>query len=372
MDLEDWARTQQGISWMAIDTEFMREKTYFSSLCLVQVATEHSIVCIDPLKIDKLQSLLDLLINRDIVKILHSGRQDLEIFYQLSGKVPAPVFDTQIAASLLGLGDQLAYARLIKHYLGIDLDKSQTRTDWSARPLTDKQLEYAANDVRYLHEVWQKQHELLDQRGQLSWLDEDFESLTRESLYETDSNNIYKKIKGYRKLQGKRLFVLQKLAAWREEQARKKNLPRKWILADEVMLDIGRLLPRDIKALNRIRGMDEKKSGKIADTVYKIIREAGEATANEYPAFTETRPLTESQKARVDLLMAIIRQVCEDNGISTGFVTNRSELEKLVTSGESSVLLKGWRKHMVGDLLLEVLSGNKMIAIEDGKIILTD
>ncbi len=302
------------------------------------------------------------------MKILHSARQDLEIFHQLGEQVPAPVFDTQIAASLLGLGEQISYANLVRHYTGIGLDKSQTRTDWAARPLSASQIDYAANDVRYLYDIWQAQCQELARRGQRDWLDEDFADLVNPALYRVDPEQAWRRVKGWRKLRPRQLLALQGLAAWRERRAMADDRPRKWVLPDEVLFDIARQMPQTRKALGRIRGFDERRHGNLADALLGLVGDAAAATKDQLPEPVAVTRIGEDDKAVADLLMAVLRQLCLDAGISPGFVAGRAEIEQLAAHGHSDTLLHGWRRRLVGERLLAVREGRAVVSVEQGRV----
>jgi ribonuclease D len=210
----------RGNPWLILDTEFLREKTYYPKLCLLQVATPDLIACIDPLALEDLTPLLDVIYDEGIMKVLHAARQDMEIFFHLRNALPAPVFDTQIAALLLGYPDQIGYGNLVKETLGIELDKLHSRTDWSRRPLSDEQIRYAAEDVFYLAQVYRHLVEKLTGLGRLDWLSEDFARLTQVELYSNDPEQAWLKVRGSNRLRGPSLAVLQALAQWRETVAR--------------------------------------------------------------------------------------------------------------------------------------------------------
>jgi ribonuclease D len=201
--------------WIALDTEFLREKTYYPKLCLLQIATPDTVACIDPIALDDLSPVLDVIFDEGITKVMHSGRQDMEIFFNIHGKPPSPIFDTQIAALLLGYADQIGYANLVKEMLGIELDKLHTRADWSLRPLSADQLKYAADDVVYLAEIYRKMTAQLTEMGRLAWLAGDFERLTSPELYGNPPGQAWLKVKGGNRLKGASLSVLQALAEWR-------------------------------------------------------------------------------------------------------------------------------------------------------------
>jgi len=248
----------QGCAWLAVDTEFERESTYYPELCLVQVAGNGSVGLIDPLAITDLEPLYSLLYDTSITKVFHSARQDFEIFYHLKGKLPAPLFDTQIAANLRGYDDQIGYANLVKDVLDVDLAKSQTRTDWKRRPLSPEQLHYAADDVIYLGPLYELLLGKLTEFGQLPQLQEQCLALNRPELYEPDPESMWQKIKirEVKKFSDPSMAVFKHLASWRELTARRKNRPRKWIIKDHALVAIARELPADLDTLSRLDGID--------------------------------------------------------------------------------------------------------------------
>ena len=261
-------------AWIALDTEFLREKTYYPKLCLLQIATPEVVACIDPIALDDLSPLLEIIFDESITKVMHSGRQDMEIFYNLHGKPPSPVFDTQIAALLLGYADQIGYANLVKEMLGIELDKLHTRADWSLRPLTADQLKYAADDVVYLADIYLKMTAQLTEMGRLAWLSDDFARLASPGLYGNPPGQAWLKVKGGNRLKGASLSVLQALAEWRETTAQQKDRPKGWILRDDALLDIARHRPSSMEALGKIRGLSDglvRNSGKL---LVKLVSEA--------------------------------------------------------------------------------------------------
>ena len=261
----------KGCSWLAVDTEFERSNTYYPELCLLQVADNGITAVIDPLTIANLEPLYNVLYDPAITKVFHAARQDLEIFFHIKGEVPVPFFDTQIAASLLDYDKNLGYANLIREVLDIELAKTQTRTNWKRRPLSSSQLEYAADDVFYLGQVYELFLDKLIKSGQLSLLDEEFQALARPELYQPDPENMWLKIKGAKKLKGDILAVLKQLAAWREITARAENQPRKWILDDNTLVEIARLLPANQNDLSRIKGVNIRVLKRHGATLLEII-----------------------------------------------------------------------------------------------------
>ena len=260
MSLKKLCAQLQGGAWLAVDTEFERESTYYPELCLVQVTGNGNIGLIDTLALTDLEPLYALLYDPSITKVFHSARQDFEIFYHLTGKLPAPLFDTQIAAALRGYDQQTGYASLVKDVLDVDLAKSQTRTDWKRRPLSPAQLHYAADDVIYLGPLYELLLGRLIEFGQLLQFQEQCRALNRPELYEPDPETMWQKIRirAVKNFREPSLTVFKKLAAWRELTARGKNLPRQWIIKDHALVAIARDLPADPDALSRLDDVDAR------------------------------------------------------------------------------------------------------------------
>ena len=261
----------QGCSWLAVDTEFERVNTYYPELCLLQMAGNGMTVVIDPLAIANLEPLYAVLYAPSILKVFHAARQDLEIFFHSKGVVPVPLFDTQIAAAALGHDKHIGYANLIREILGVELAKTQTRTNWKRRPLSRSQIKYAADDVIYLAQAYEVLLAKLTTSGQLSSLDEEFNALTRPEVYLPAPENMWLKIRAARNLEGNALAVFQKLAAWREVTARAENLPRGWVLHDNTLVEMARLLPASREDLSRISGVHERVLKRHGATLVEII-----------------------------------------------------------------------------------------------------
>ena len=341
---------------LAVDTEFMRERTYYPRLCLLQVATPEHIACIDPLALGSLDPLWKLFENDECVKILHAARQDIEVIYQASGSILAPVFDTQVAAALCGFGDQIGYANLVEEILGIQLDKSMTRTDWSKRPLPQDALEYAADDVRHLFEAHTHLVQRLEDHGRLEWLEPEMLSLLDKRQYEADSSQAWRRVKGVQRLKPRQVARLQKLAEWREEEAMRADRPRQWIIKDEAMVFMSQRPPRTREDIAAVRGVEEKTARKFADAILESLQ-AGENS--EPPADLPGRKekLDPGQEAQLDLLMAALRKLAADAQLAPASIASRKDLEKLVRGDMDAPVLKGWRRAAAGDRLLDVLAG---------------
>lgn len=356
---------------IAIDTEFLREKTYYAQLCLIQIATNDALACVDPLAVSNLDPLLELLYDPARVKVLHSARQDLEIFFDLKGELPKPIFDTQIAATLLGYGDQIGYAGLVKAMLSKTIEKEHARTDWGQRPLDDAQIHYALNDVRYLIPIYRRQLQRLSEKGRELWLQTDFETLTDKSLYAPDPEQLWKRVKGTRILKRGQLTVLQQLTKWREQRARELNRPRKWVLPDDVLVDIARRCPASIEALEKIRGWSNYIK-KQASEILSVISQARSIPESQWPVSERVTTLTTEQEAIVDLLMGVVRMRAVQNDVTAAALVTRKELESLVSGERDISVLAGWRRELVGDELLQCLDGKKLISISGHKLVVTD
>ncbi len=354
--------------WLAVDTEFLREKTYYAQLCLIQVATEDRIACIDPLAIADLKAILDIIYNPNVTVVFHAARQDLELFYLLRGELPTDVFDTQLAATVLGYGDQIGYGNLVKLCLSVNLEKAHSRTDWSKRPLDPDQIDYAADDVRYLRDVYKLLVKSLSEKNRTHWLTDDFAYLTDKNNYEPDPSSIWRKLKGAGRLKGVQLAILQKLAEWREHRAIKSNRPRRWILKDDVLLDLARLAPETTKKMGLIRGLESSTIERFGKTFIELIASGKNIPKDQWPILKKPQILTTQQDAIVDALMALLRKFCDEQSIAPIAVASRKDIERMVTGDESIELLQGWRSEIVGHHLQAFLNGEIAITTNDKQL----
>ncbi len=355
-------------SWLALDTEFIRERTYYPRLCLLQLANDKLVACIDPLALPNLEKLLDVIYDPDITKVFHAGRQDLEIFYHLREELPGPLFDTQIAAALLGYGDQVGYGALVKEMLDVELAKTHSRTNWSQRPLEPEQLHYAADDVRYLRDIYLRQLQTLESMGRLEWLAADFAVLADPGTYRNDANDAWKRIRGHQHLKGAQLATLQTIAAWREKLARQLDKPRKWLLRDELLLELARRQPRDHQALTKIRGLEAGIQRRYGDEIIALIRKAKELPAEQWPRTEKRSKLTPEQVIITNIMMELVRLIAKNNKISPSCLVTRKELEKIVNGKSDSPLMRGWRAELCGNLLRAFLDGQLQLKIEQGQL----
>lgn len=354
--------------WIALDTEFLREKTYYPKFCLLQIATPTWTACVDPLALPPLDELFAAIYDPQIVKVLHSSRQDLEIFYQLTGKLPTPIFDTQVAAPLLGYQDNPGYAMLVSHLLNVNLNKAHTRADWSKRPLSAAEIQYAADDVIYLCKIYQIMRDKLRTLGRLDWLQPDFAELSNPALYQVLPEQAWHKIKGKNKLTGKQLSIVQALAEWRERTAQSENRPKSWLLRDELLFDIAKLQPETAGDLSQIRGINERTVNRYGAMLCKIISAA--KSRPPIPLHEQGRPVkkTQQQEAIVDLLTAIVRIRAEENALNPNILATRKDLESLLFNNDDGAdcpLLHGWRYSMAGKELIGILHGELLLGINE-------
>ncbi len=358
--------------WVTLDTEFLREKTYRPKLCLVQLGNADIIACVDPLAIDDLSPLYALMADNSVVKVLHAASQDLEIFYQDMGTVPSPIFDTQIAASLLGHGEQVGYGKLVELVCKTQLDKSQSRTDWSRRPLSEKQITYAADDVRYLRDVYHQLSSELTNLGRTEWLRADFDAMTQPEKYQPDLENVWKRVKQHNRLKGVQLAVLKQLAQWREEKAVEKDKPRKWMGSDDLLIDLSRTLPCNEDELSTLRSVDSNFIKHRGQFILKLIAEAKQTPKDQWPVLKKFDKLKPEQDAMVDYLWAAAKLKATEHQITLASVTTRKELERLVTGDDSVGVMKSWRRSLMGEDLTAILNGNKALNWSNGKLELLD
>ncbi len=340
--------------FFALDTEFIRERTYLPRLCLLQVAAPALLAIVDPIALPDLEPLWRLLQQHSIIKVLHSGRQDLEVLYEHCGIVMAPLFDTQLAATLLGHGDQLGYGALVEARCGVTLDKAYTRTDWAARPLEPGPLRYAADDVRYLVPLYQQMRQQLEQDGRLHWLTEDCASLANPASYGTLPEDAWKRVRGAQSLRGRARQSLRQLAAWRERQARAEDRPRRWVVADELLVELAKHSPPDVEHLQRIRGMEAGVAHRYGHELLALLRTEGPVLPTFDPPASR-HLLTVEQNNLVESLLAVVTEECTAHRVAVATLTSRRDLEALVLQRADIPLLHGWRRALAGQRVLDIL-----------------
>jgi ribonuclease D len=348
----------RGADWIALDTEFMREDTYYPRLCLLQLATSDTIACVDPLALTvaQLDPLLDLLYDPAIIKVFHACSQDMEIFHLLRNELPAPVFDTQIAAPLLGYPVQASYARLVEDVLQVRLEKAHTRTDWSRRPLSPEQLDYAADDVRYLGPLYLDLRRRLEERGMLAWLRDDFAATTEPARYRADPRSSWRRVRGTQRMSGQQLAVLRELAAWRESAAQRANRPRGWLVRDEALVEIATRMPARIEELERIPGIGRQTVDRHGATMLAAIATGRESSIPPEPR-GKPALLDEAEQALFDRMTAATARRAAELGIDAATLASKGDLVDLIRGNEPCRLLSGWKRAAIGEELLKMRAG---------------
>lgn len=339
--------------WITLDTEFMRVSTYYPRLCLIQVATPDDLVCIDPLLLDNLDPLLEVLVDSRILKILHAVRQDVEVLFHHTDIIPQPIFDTQIAAAFLGYGDQRGYAWLVESLLNVNLPKAQTRTDWCARPLSLEQLEYAADDVHYLRSLYQILLEKLKALGRLQWVEQECEALLDTDLYHTVPNQAYSRLKRGQTLCPEAQQRLRALATWREQTAQKHDRPREWIVRSAVLYEIATNNPTDLETLSNIKGMTTAMRRRWGQSLLDVLQSC--PTDSSTVIWQARKTMSSDQASLAKRLMGLIRQCAERHNLTASLLGTKGDVEKLILGDQASPLVTGWRRELVGDEMLGLL-----------------
>ncbi|HLY67497.1 MAG TPA: ribonuclease D [Chloroflexota bacterium] len=355
---------------MGLDTEFLREKTYFARLCLAQVATPEQVFLIDPVRGADAFGLSELLADPAIEVVVHAGWQDLQLFYQRAGCVPANVFDIQLAAGFAGLSASLAYGRLVQELTGVELEKGEAYTDWCRRPLTDKQLSYAADDVRYLLPAADQLKSKLAQLDRTQWLAEEMAYLETPEAYAADEE-VWRKVAGQGTLSPRQAAILRELARWREDAAAQRDLPRGWLIKDATLIEIARRSPASVGELKAIRGIDAREAERSGPGMLRAIERGAQAAPIKRPPMPNK---TVQVRARMigGLADAILRAHAEGAGIAPELVGSRSEMDALLVAalsghvGETeNRLLHGWRKDLAGDAIVALASGQCALRVID-------
>ncbi|MDR3686481.1 MAG: ribonuclease D [Coriobacteriia bacterium] len=356
---------------VAVDTEFMRERTYFARLCLIQLASDDVAAIVDPLVIEDLSPLRDLMVDPNVVKVFHAGSQDLEIFYRLLNEATAPVFDSQVAATLAGFPQQVGYGALVKEMMGVTLDKGDTYTDWAKRPLSDTQVEYALNDVRYLPEMYRRLVAELEQEGRLAWLSADFSRMEDSATYACLPSEQWRRVKRVSSLNRRQLAVAREVAAWREIEAQRRDVPKRWVLGDESVVEIARRAPKTPEELAGIRGVSDKIGRGAQKGVLQAVLAGVAVLESDLPVIAKRRRVQGDVDGAVDLMIALVRTRAREHGVAMPLLASRDDLERLAGGErEASPLLEGWRRTMVGDELVALLDGTLAMRLKDGNLVI--
>ncbi len=357
-------------SFVTVDTEFMREQTLWPRLCLIQIAGGETEILIDSLAPDlDLQPFFDLMVDESVLKVFHSARQDIEIVHHLAGVVPQPIFDTQVAAMVCGFGEAVSYSMLVKRLLGHNLDKSSRFTDWSRRPLTDRQLTYALGDVTYLRDLYPKLRAQLDKSERASWLSEEMGVLTDPATYEAHPEHAWRRLK-MRIKTPKALAILMELAAWREREAQTQDVPRGRILKDEALYDIAGQAPRTAEDLGSLRslhnGFARSQRGRaVLETVQKGL----DRDPSTVPPLRRGEPMPPEAQAIVDLLRVLLKATAGRHGVAPKLIATSDDLEQIARSDDAdAAALRGWRRKLFGEDALALKRGDLSLAIRKGAV----
>ncbi|MBN9028275.1 MAG: ribonuclease D [Rhizobiales bacterium 63-7] len=347
--------------FITIDTEFLRETTFWPELCLIQMASPTVEVLVDPLaKGLDLAPFFELMANPAVLKVFHAARQDIEIIHHLGGLIPHPIFDTQVAAMVCGFGDSVSYDQLVQRVKGVQIDKSSRFTDWSRRPLSDKQLEYALADVTHLRDVYLALKAQLEREGRASWLREEMDILEAPHTYDLHPDDAWQRLK-MRLKKPQELAVLKFVAAWREREARARNVPRSRIIKDDTIYEIAQQQPKDSEALSRLRtvpkGWERSANGAA---LLEAVNAALALPKSDMPAVPRHAPVPEGAAAATELLKVLLKLTAEKHGVAAKVLANTDDLEKIAMAGEEAdvAALSGWRRDLFGETALELIRGN--------------
>ena len=357
--------------FITIDTEFLRETTFWPELCLIQMASPDLEVIVDPLaKGLDLTPFFALMADTSVIKVFHAARQDIEIVFHLGNLIPHPIFDTQVAAMVCGFGDSVSYDQLVQKVKNVHIDKTSRFTDWSRRPLSEKQLDYALADVTHLRDVYLKLKEELDREGRAGWLTEEMAILESRETYDLHPDDAWQRLK-MRLRKPQELAVMQYVAAWREREARNRNVPRSRVLKDDAIYEIAQQQPKDTEALGRLRtipkGWERSASGAA------IIEQVNTALAlpkTDMPHIHRHSHAPEGAQAAVELLKVLLRLTSEKHGVASKVIANSEDLEKIAAEGEKAEVpaMHGWRRELFGDVALKLISGDVGLRFIDKRV----
>lgn len=369
--LEEACRLLAQSDFITIDTEFLRETTFWPELCLIQMASPDHEYIVDPMaKGIDLASFFALMANPDVVKVFHAARQDIEIIFHLGNLIPHPIFDTQVAAMVCGFGDSVSYDQLVQKVKNVHIDKTSRFTDWSRRPLSEKQLDYALADVTHLRDVYLKLKGQLEAEGRAEWLTEEMAVLESRDTYDLHPDQAWQRLK-MRLRKPTELAVMQFVTAWREREARSRNVPRSRVLKDDAIYEIAQQQPKDTEALGRLRtvpkGWERSSSGAA------IVEQVNAALAlpkADMPHLQRHSHAPEGTQSAVELLKVLLRLTSEKHGVAAKVIANSEDLEKIAAEGEAAQVgaLQGWRKELFGDLALKLISGGVGLRFIDKRV----
>lgn len=356
--------------FVTVDTEFLRETTFWPKLCVIQLASPAEAVAVDALATGMdLTPFFDLMVDPAVVKVFHAARQDVEIVWHLSKRIPEPLFDSQVAAMVLGYGDSISYDQLVQRTNGTQLDKTSRFTDWSKRPLSNAQIDYAIADVTHLRDVYIKLTGELEKRGRSDWVAEEMGVLTSPDTYRQEPERAWERFRS-RVRKPRELAVLMEVAAWREREAQSRDVPRSRVLKDDSLFDIALTGPKSIEALGAMRsipkGWERSRDGMA---VVEAVQAGLARDPRELPPIDKHRPQSQSQSATVELLKVLLKMVAEKHHVAAKVVATSDDLDRIAENDEADVgALKGWRRELFGDKALALKHGKLALAIERGRV----
>lgn len=360
-----------GSDYLTIDTEFLRETTFWPQLCLIQMAGPDLAVIVDPLAngLD-LTPFFELMANRDVVKVFHAARQDIEIIFNLGNLIPHPIFDTQVAAMVCGFGDSVSYDQLVSRTKGVQIDKSSRFTDWSRRPLSDKQLDYALADVTHLRDVYLALKAQLEREDRTHWLADEMLILETRETYDIHPDDAWLRLK-MRLKKPQELAIMKEVAAWREREARARNVPRGRVVKDDAIYEIAQQQPKDIEALGRLRtvpkGWERSQSG-IA--IVEAVNAALALPKNEMPRLPRQPQAPEGAAAACELLKVLLKLIAEKEGVAAKIIANSDDIDRIAAEGENADVpaLKTWRRELFGETALKLIKGDVALRFIDRRV----
>ena len=371
--LAAFCRKAASAPYVTVDTEFLRERTYFAQLCLVQLALPGSddddAVLVDPLAEGlSLEPLYELFRTPDVVKVFHAARQDLEIFHIEGGVVPAPLFDTQIAAMVCGFGDQVGYETLVRRIAKAPLDKSSRFTDWSRRPLSEAQKAYALADVTHLRQIYEHLAGRLEATGRSHWMEEELAALTDASAYVVDPEEAWQRLK-LRNASPKLLAIARELAAFRERMAQERNIPRNRILKDDALMELVSTKPQSVEDLGKSRLLlREARKGAIAEGLVAAVRRGLEMPQADWPRLPKGRDRSALNPALADLLRVLLKAKAEEAGVAAKLIASASDLDDIASGERSGIWARGWRREVFGEDALRLLEGRIALAADGARV----
>ncbi len=368
-DLNQLSKALAERPFFAVDTEFMREKTYWPILCLIQAAAEGEEAIIDPMApgLD-LGPFLELLANARVTKVFHAARQDIEIFHQLMGAVPAPIFDTQVAAMACGFGEQIGYEPLVRTLTGAQIDKGSRFTDWARRPLSDAQLHYALSDVTHLREAYKILHQRLEREKRIGWVEEEMAALRDPALYRADPERAYARLK-LRGVRPSDVGPLIALAEWREREAQEKDVPRGRILKDEAIFELARVKPSTPEELGRARTIPQGfERSRTAQQILEAVARGRKIPREELPEIDRDDRRAAAPPDVVELLKVLLKRQSEKYGVAARLIAGGDDLDAIALGRKDVPALEGWRREVFGDVALKMLEGKIALTLNKGAI----